>query len=64
MYYPRHKVEIKYSHNDLKIKSTNKPYIGQYMETSNGRYFSGTNNMKPGLELIINETKLNKSKSF
>ena len=33
-------------------KSQNKSYIGPYIETSNGRYFAGTNITKKGEEII------------
>tara|TARA_R110001606_G_scaffold394744_2_gene565948 strand:+ start:281 stop:1255 length:975 start_codon:yes stop_codon:yes gene_type:complete len=64
-YLPKSKINIKEatpSNGDSKfvIISSNKPYVGPYIETSDGKYFIGTNFTNKGEELIIPQlTNLN-----
>ena len=64
VFYPKHKTTVRYSLGDLLIKKNNRPYSGYYLKTSDGKYFAGSNHMKPGFELIIDLSKQNLSKHF
>ena len=54
MYYPKSQIQTGfYSNNSLAELATNKPYIGPYFNTSDGKSFSGKEpNDGPNLELI------------
>ena len=56
-YLPKSKINIKEAtqSDEFITKSQNKSYIGPYIETSNGRYFAGTNITKKGEEIIKKE---------
>ena len=52
-YIPKSKVNIlQTTGTEFIIASTNQPYIGNYMELSNGTFFAGNNPQKPGEELL------------
>jgi len=54
-YLPKSKINIKEAtpSNEFVTISFNKPYVGPYIETSDGKYFIGTNFTNKGEELII-----------
>ena len=61
---PKAKIKIKYTNGEeLKYISTKKPYIGYYIETNNGEYYSGTDNIILGdlLELIGEDMNKNET---
>ncbi len=45
--------------NKLVVKSTKQPYIGDYIEFSNGKYYAGTNPLNANIELVELETNFN-----
>ena len=52
-YIPKSKVNIlQTTGNEFVIASTSQPYIGNYIELSNGTFFAGNNPQKPGEELL------------
>ena len=52
-YTPKSQVNIKETNGkDFYIKGTKTPYVGNYMELSNGKFFSGTDSTKPGPEIV------------
>lgn len=56
-YLPKSKYSVKTTHgNELVYKrDKNKVYVGDYMLTSNGKYYAGVNNTRLGPELILQE---------
>ena len=48
MYIPNSKIQRKNTSNNTTFisKSDHKPYSGPYIETTNGRFFAGHNNVK------------------
>lgn len=51
---PKSKIKIKYTTGDLlKVASDETPYIGYYIETIDGLYYAGTNNIDLGAILVI-----------
>lgn len=63
-YYPKHKTSTRFSLQDLKYKHNNTPYTGNYIATSDGKFFAGSSNMSLGAELVHNNIKHKKNKSF
>ena len=52
-YLPKSKVSIlRTEGGEFLIKKTNKPYIGQYIESSNGKFYAGANTFDLKVELI------------
>ena len=45
--------------NKLVVKSTKQPYIGDYIEFSNGKYYAGNNPLNANIELVELETDFN-----
>ena len=54
-YLPKSKYSVKTTHgNELVYKrDKNKVYVGDYMLTSNGKYYAGVNNTRLGPELWL-----------
>ena len=59
-YLPKSKISIlEASRSDeFATLSSNKPYVGPYIETSDGKYFAGNNIINRGEELILSQGKL------
>ena len=56
-FYPAHKLVIKYTPgNELIYLGNGQSYSGKYIETTDGRYFSGDNKKKLSIELVKSET--------
>ena len=52
-YFPKSKVNIKEaSTGEFIFKSNRKPFMGKYLELSNGKYYAGTNTTNLGNEII------------
>ena len=64
-FYPKHKLVVKYTPGNELIDMINRqPYAGEYIEASDGRYFSGTDKSNLGAELIKNELLDKEGSSF
>ena len=52
MYLPKSQIKIKTTKGDkLRLKSSKETYVGDYMETSKGKFYVGDDNTNPGREL-------------
>lgn len=59
---PKSKIKIKYTTGDfLQVASSGTPYIGYYIETMDGLYYAGTNNIDLGEILIIKSDNFDKN---
>ena len=59
-YTPKSKVKILYtSGKEFVVLSTNRPYIGEYLEYSSGKFLSGNNSQKPGEEIVRKTPTIN-----
>ena len=53
-YIPKSKLNIKETNGtEFQVKSTKKPYIGKYMQLSNGKLLAGSDPLRPGKELEL-----------
>ena len=51
-YIPKSKLNIKETNGtEFQVKSTKKPYVGKYMQLSNGKLLAGSDPLRPGKEL-------------
>ena len=64
-YLPKSKISIlRTEGGEFSIKKTNKPYTGQYIESSNGKFYAGANTFDLSVELIkITDSSLNFGKN-
>ena len=59
-YIPQNKYQIKYTNgNEYRLVNESIPYVGNYIELSNGKIFAGDNiqNLRGALTLINNNTQ-------
>tara|TARA_Y100000592_G_C5479365_1_gene324379 strand:+ start:5050 stop:6216 length:1167 start_codon:yes stop_codon:yes gene_type:complete len=59
-YIPRSQVNFKYTNSGFIEKHSGVPYVGDYMATSDGKYYAGHNTLKLGPELIVRQDYLDK----
>ena len=59
-YIPRSQVNFKYTNSGFVEKRSGVPYVGDYIATSDGKYYAGHNTLKLGSELIVREDYLDK----
>ena len=62
MYLPKSQIKIKTTRGyELRFKGSKETYVGDYMETSKGKFYEGNNNTNPGRELeFIPNTSIKK----
>ena len=62
MYIPKSQITIKVAvEGELQFKHSKKSFIGEYLETSKGKLYEGTNSLSVGKELIPIEPPTNKT---
>ena len=54
MYLPKSQIKIKTTNGgELRLKDSKEVYVGMYMETSKGKFYTGSVNTKIGKELEL-----------
>ena len=51
-FYPSHRLSIKYTHGNELMRRNAQFYVGNYIETRDGKYYAGVSPTKLGIELV------------